>query len=361
MPENISAERLLELTKGREHFSETIPGLQHAWDSVTLGLLKTCAYKYYLTAIEGFSHAETPPALKFGICFHAAMEVYDKARAEGLDHFASQKEAVKYCILNTFEKKKIEFKNCPACGNQQEAKLSFCRDCGNQMDAVPVSFEVEKTIPWTTDDKTRNWLTLLRAVVWYSEEFKDDPLKTMIMENGKPAVELSYRWGTGVYTPDQIEYTLCGHLDRVVEFSPETYYIADKKTTKQTLYQDWFNKFKMDNQMTGYTLSGKIILHKPIQGVVIDAIQLGVNFARFRRGITNRTDDQLDEWLENTQFYFRLAEVYAENRYWPMNEMACDHYGGCHFREFCSKTPTIRRRMMESEFTRKQWNPLETR
>ena len=41
-------------------------------------------------------------------------------------------------------------------------------------------------------DTSRTKETLVRSVVWYLDEYKDDPLKTAMLPDGKPAVELSF-------------------------------------------------------------------------------------------------------------------------------------------------------------------------
>jgi hypothetical protein len=41
-------------TTGRKAFSPSIPGLQFAFDSVSLGLLKECPRKYQYTILEGW-------------------------------------------------------------------------------------------------------------------------------------------------------------------------------------------------------------------------------------------------------------------------------------------------------------------
>src|SRR5258706_532234 len=45
-----------------------------------------------------------------------------------------------------------------------------------------------KPFPYKNKDQ------LLYLVVAYLDEFKDDPCKTLILENGKPAVELSFKF-----------------------------------------------------------------------------------------------------------------------------------------------------------------------
>jgi hypothetical protein len=44
-----------------------------------------------------------------------------------------------------------------------------------------------------------------------------------------------------------------------------------------------------------------------------------------------------------------------------MNDTACDHYGGCVFREICSKDPRVQQMYLESNFKKEPWDPLKVR
>src|SRR5882757_7769861 len=102
-------------------------------------------------------------------------------------------------------------------------------------------------------------------------------------------------------------YLLCGHLDRVVTFNDDIY-VMDRKTTTSTPGDYYFDQFEPNNQMTLYTLAGKVVLDSPIRGVIIDAAQVAIDFSRFTRGITYRTQDNLEEWLKDLRFWFAKAE-----------------------------------------------------
>ncbi len=223
----------------------------------------------------------------------------------------------------------------------------------------------------------KNRRTLLQLCVDYFDFFKDDPAQTFILENGKPAVELSFKfeldWGPKAGFeldiphghPYSQPYLLCGHLDRVVTFSDHLF-VLDHKTTTTAPGPYFFNQFEPNNQMTLYTLAGKIIIDSPIRGVIIEAAQILLEKPnRFVRGFTYRTQDQLDEWVGDLHYTLQLAEHYAVINYWPQNDTACDKYGGCKFREICSKSPGVRETFLKADFTKLEkedrWNPLKPR
>lgn len=215
-------------------------------------------------------------------------------------------------------------------------------------------------------------------MVDYLDHFADDPAETFILDDGRPAVELSFRfeldWGpqASVYTLTEgahadvaQPYLLSGHLDRVVNFSGHLY-VMDRKTSLTTLSTHYFNQWSPSNQMTLYTLAGKIMLKSPIKGVIIDAAQVLLEKPNsFQRGFTYRTDDQLDEWLVDLRYWLHNAETYATNNYWPQNDTSCDKFGGCKFREVCSRSPQVREQYLRASFDKleenERWNPLRAR
>ena len=82
-------------------FHASVPMLQVAWDSTSLGTFKECPYKYYLTMILGRVPRDESVHLTFGAHYHKALEIYDHNRSQGKDHTAAQLEAVRYCYTAT--------------------------------------------------------------------------------------------------------------------------------------------------------------------------------------------------------------------------------------------------------------------
>jgi hypothetical protein len=304
--------------------SPFLPGtrIQWAWDSTSLGWLKECPRKYQYNMIKGWRPKQPSIHLHFGLLYHAALELYDRLRTEGLDH--------------------------------ENALIAVTRQA--MRDSWPWDFE-----PLERD--TKNRATLIRSIVWYLEEFADDPCETVILQNGRPAVELSFKMELDYGPSGQLggqPYVLCGHLDRVVTLNGSTY-VSDRKTTSSTPGAYYFDGFAPDNQMSLYSIAARVVYHTPVSGIIIDAVQVAVGFSRFSRGFTYRSVAQLDEWLADTRYWLDLAVQYAKAGYWPMNDKSCHHFGGCPFRRVCSKSPEVRQVFLESDFRREPWNPLEVR
>mgnify|MGYP000290530764 CR=1 FL=1 len=321
--------------------SPFLPGthIQFAWDSTSLGWLKTCPRLYQYSMIDQWRSKGNSVHLDFGGWYHSALELYDKLRAEAKDtpgesaHEDALHEVVKWCLEVTW----IDGK------------------------------------PWDSGHNLKTRETLVRTVIWYLEQFVEDTCETVILANGKPAVELSFRlemdWGpNSQITEDMINdkgpsaqpYVLSGHLDRVVKFQGN-YYVMDRKTSSTTIGSYYFDQYDPDNQMSLYSMAARVIYQTPVRGVIIDAAQIAVGFSRFSRGFTFRTEAQTEEWLANTHEWLRLAEQYAVADFWPMNDKSCHQYGGCVFRKVCSKSPEVRQKFLETDFTKREWNPLASR
>ncbi len=317
-------------------FSNLIPNLQLGLDSTSLSALKTCPQFYYLNIVEGWQPrgGGENPHLKFGSLFATANEYYHQLRTFGADHEQSLLTTLGEIIVKAWDK--------------------------------------ENNRPWISDEPTKTLKTLLRTIVWYLDQFRNDPLKTLVLSGNKPAVELSFRFplaeilydtelenGRDEYVaPSGESYVLCGHLDRVVEWNDELW-VVDNKTTKTMLNDQYFSNYNPDNQVSLYSIAGAIILEKPVEGVIIDAAQVQVNGSRFMRRPIPRTPGQLEEWLVDLKFYLRMLEEYARLNYWPRNDKACGLYGGCKFRMICGADPSVRPQLLEAFYTRRVWDPLQ--
>jgi len=317
-------------TENAQSISPFLPGtqIQFAWDSTSLELYKRCPRLYYYTMIEGWSTKGEGIHLRFGIEYHQALHDYELCKADGLDHEESLHHTVRALLERTHD---------------------------------------WKPEPRTNSEKVKTQENLLRTVVWYLDTHRNDPAKTIIFANGKPAIEVSFRfeldWGPayeeGRDNPQP--YVLCGHLDRLVNYLDDTYFM-DRKTASSTPGPYYFNQYQPHNQMSLYTLASQVVYKTPIKGGIIDAAYIAVNFSAFVRGMTFRTPDQLDEWTGDLAYYLGDAEESALEGHWRMNDTACDKYGGCRFRDVCNKSPKVREKFLQANFVKGEpWNPLKPR
>jgi hypothetical protein len=296
--------------------------LQFAWDSTSLGALKFCPRKYQLSIIEGWESKRRNVHLTFGILLHSSRERYYHAKTQGQSHDEALLQALAYLLEQTFDQ------------------------------------ELGK--PWDSGDSAKNRFTLARTLVWYCDTWRDDPLETITLANGKPAVELSFRFDSGLRAPNGEAYLLCGHIDRLARFNEQAY-VSDLKTTGHGLDQTYFLGFSPDNQLSLYAFASQVAIGHEVSGIIIDAAQVLVNGSRFQRGIVPRSKDQLEEWYDDLAYWLSQAVYYAHKNYWPMNDQNCYR---CEFRKICAKSPSTRSEWLRADFQPRAegpWNPLRTR
>jgi hypothetical protein len=285
-------------------------GRQWAWNSSSLEPGKACAREYQYRVLRGLRPKKKSVDLLFGGWYAKALELFHKDRASGVDY----DDALRATVRRVLE-------------------WTWFGDEG----------------PWQSGNANKNRETLIRSVIWYLDQYRDDTFQTVILADGRPAVELPFRF----QIDDEIWLT--GHIDRLVEHNGDIY-IQDQKTTRQSLGSWYFKKFDLSVQMSQYAYAGKIVYKQPIKGVLIDAAQIAVGFTRFERGFTFRSDDQLDEWLNET--IAAIKDIWAQAPTWRRNDAACGRYGGCDFFDVCSKPARVRETYLNADFEVAFRNPL---
>lgn len=303
-------------------FSAKLPGMQLAIDSTSLGVYKTCPMRYRLEILEGWTTKQENVHFKFGILLHSAREKYEYARVRGLDHDACLDVALDYVLRETWN-------------------TTLRR-------------------PWISDHPKKNRLTLIQTVVWYLDaKAKDDPLETVILANGKPAVELSFRFNSGVKTTKtQEDIILCGHMDRIAKLGIN-HYVPDIKTSSSDVTSpNWVKQFSPHNQFTIYTIAGKVAFDFDISGVMVDGIYIMSEGIRMHRAPIPRSLENLEEFMQDFAAVTREMEISATTQHWRKNEMACGMYGGCPWRDMCNKGEASRQKWLQAEYTKRVWDPM---
>lgn len=326
---------LLAVTATNSSFSRFSPGLQLAVDSTSLGAYKICPRWYYYTIVLGRVPRAESVHLTFGLLMHQGREIYYHLRAKGTQH----SEALLDTLASMLE----------------------------------TTLDTTTGRPWASDHPAKNRLSLLRALVWYLDLFgENDPLETVILASGKPAVELSFQFDPGFRSDEGEPWLLCGHLDRLAKLNGEPY-IDDLKTSLYALSPSWFDKFTPGNQFSLYCVAGQIVWKQPTHGLIVNGCQVGATFARFQRGLVPRPQAVLDEWLEATGEWLRQMQADAKAgarlesagsdpaEAWKMNDTSCDRFGGCPARGICSRSPASRGQALELDFKQRVWDPLQRR
>jgi len=306
--------------------SPFIPGttIQWAWDQTSISWMQECWRKYYYAMVLGYRSKHESIHLFYGILYHSALERFDRYKIAGVNFDDAQRAIVRFVLNETW----IEGK------------------------------------PWESDHDKKTRETLVRSVIWYTEQFKNDPAETVRLANGEAAVELTFQMPLDWGPYRDYNYVLTGHMDRLVSLAGDLY-CSDRKTTGSALGARYYETFKPNVQVTQYTLAGKVVYKMPIKGVLIDAAQILTGSTNFGRTISYRTDKELEEYLNELKHYWFPLQIQQARESidapWPMNPQACHKYEGCQFRKVCSMDPALRQRALDSDFIKHPWNPLEQR
>lgn len=305
------------MTTAPSPFSPTLPTFQTHWDSTSLGALKNCARLYKFSILDQWSAKNKSHHLTFGGLYASGVERYAHLRAKGLPHDAAVLGVVRWVL--------------EASGSRGPSG---------------------EWLPWNSNDTTKNRYTLVRTLVWNFEEHLNSPFKPVILANGRPAVELSFNFPA--FELDGETISLAGHMDQIVDLDGKLF-VLDDKTTGSALSASYFHRYTPDNQMSLYSIAGKVILGRPIAGVLVRAAQIGVNFARFATAQVTRPPAVLDEWMADFRAWVRLAKTHALANHWPGNDKHCVM---CDFRRVCAVSPSHREAWLKEDFEKRVWNPL---
>lgn len=339
-----------QATTVSKSISKQNPNLQFALDSTTLGSFKTCMWYGYLRHILNLVPLREPAPLTFGRHLHTGFEHYHRHLAEGMN----TDEALAKAHLKMWKDACVETKDNQPC--------EICEGClADELCSAPE--QVEKVSLWHSGRNERTMLTLSRALILYADTYDPDPAETLILADGRPAVELSFDFSPGYefHTGDKLH--LCGHIDRLVTFK-DRLWVTDYKTSGYPLDKKFFNKFNPHNQMTLYTIASQIHFEQPTEGIIIDGIQLLVGSTRFARGLSYRTAMQLEDWLTDLYLFLDYYDLCAERGAFPKCDMesVCNaFFKPCIFKEACTAAPEMEKAILRSQFKTEVWDPLTPR
>lgn len=148
-------------------------------------------------------------------------------------------------------------------------------------------------------------------------------------------------------------------MDAIKTFGGSERFVTDNKTTKTFLGQQYWAQFSPNTQVDLYDLVGNILFPQlNLSGVAIEAAQTSVGGAKFAVQTFYRNEEQRAETLQTIEWWIKQAERFAIDDFWPMNTASCKM---CSFNSVCSRPPSQRERILNANFTRRHWNPLEER
>ncbi len=277
-------------------------GRQLIFDPSSLNDALKCLRYYKIKDIDRWRSKESKVATQFGKLVHASLEEYDKA-----------------LILMPYEE---------ACNVALQKALSL----------APLLKD--------SDDTARTPESMVRAVGWYIDKYRDDPFRTAIIDLGSgPEAAIELRFEVEIPTTP---WRLSGRLDRLAYWGDELL-IVDRKTTKVTLSNRWFQSFMPGMQFACY-LWAMPKMGIETKGILVEGCQTMVSGTRWERQRFTLTQEQLQEFQDELIYYVNQIDQAYKDDYWPMRRSSCNLYGGCELRFVCNATPNIRQRYLEDKY-----------
>lgn len=243
---------------------------------------------------------------------------------------------------------------------------------------VPMLKAVEETWPdGMPIDDYRTKQKCVETLIAYTREYPAESFKVIQLPSG-PLIEQSFTLPMDLYLPcelcwdrdesspearncsncgapkEPIEYG--GILDGGVEFSGSVFTL-EHKTTSQ-LGPSYFNQFRPNNQVSGYTWGLGLMTGNRVGGALINAVGIyKASPPKFERQITVRSEEEIAEWKSSvyqTCVAIRRCERTGE---WPLYTTACTMYGRCEFHQV-HVLPHGRQRqvVLEQEYIKQAWD-----
>lgn len=343
------------------------PFLQVAWDATSLELFLRDPWTYFCVIIEGWRTPYPASALLFGSLYHESCGVYCYHRLHDADHDTALGLALDYAI-------KAAARGAPVIGEPLDA------------DGNPPHLSLEEIASTSVrkgDRNQRDTYRLLRAVVWWCDEYGDDPLYTPIrLPSGRPAIEVHFDLPLG-FKLAGIDARLCGHIDGIVRAETGELLVREWKHTTATIggvaksSSYYFLRYKPNVQINTYALAGKLLLpNEPVRGVLVEAAQTAVSFTAFEREWIDRPEPVLSEWIDCILYRTRMAENLAAEALYEqkagrdpsqvyaraMNPATMRQYGSNLFADAAFRMPRLRRPFIASKAVQSpRWNPTQAR
>lgn len=229
------------------------------------------------------------------------------------------------------------------------------------------------------DDSRKNRQSLFRVLIWYRDQFYEyNPVLETIRNEIPFRVSLAKL--VSYYSLNEFagelglsrlseQIWIGGRLDSLVRGpSHDEYWIKEIKTTVQSLSPFFFMRYSPEIQTSLYPMVARLIYPElRIRGVMLEAIQVGVNFVRFDRKEIVKWPDHAVETLRAILKSIAimcndglLEDEVATDLDIDFNETGCMAGGGpCNFRNVCNAHPAARRDILRQSFVRREpWSPL---
>jgi len=187
-----------------------------------------------------------------------------------------------------------------------------------------------------------------------------DTAKPIELPNGKRGIEFSFAEPLPLLHPlsgDPLIFS--GRADMLVEFAGARM-LLDDKTTSQ-LGNSWLYQWDLRSQFTGYSWAARQA-GIPVSGTLVRGVSILKTKYDTLQAITYRSEWELERWEKETQrTIIEMLNCHSIGDWGYNLNYACNEYGGCQFRHVCKSRPDIALEVLDSEFSRRVWDPMQHR
>lgn len=328
-----------------------VPGLQLSWDATSLRALMQCSRAYYYSIVKGYRSDRDIMRIENGSIYHVGWEAIENALVLGAAPDDALITGCRAVLSATWTETEIHF--CPACDFELpgvHSDFTDCPRCRAPLDSVRVE---KRAVAWEGDQKAYSRESALRALIWSFDSLWEKRMTPPKLEGGKAPIEMSFAFP--FHTTSHNEFWLCGNIDSTRDWNG-TIYPAERKTTGSSLSEWYFSTFQPNVQIGVYDIAGQVLWPDVAgPGVVLEATQFAVSFARSERRLILGSEDRRDEYINEISLAIDRAEVYAEEQHWPMNFASCPM---CKFKDVCKLAPHKREMALKNLFYVYKWDPL---
>ena len=205
---------------------------------------------------------------------------------------------------------------------------------------------------------------------------QDDSTFELIQVDGKPLTEQTFSFL--FYEDDRIECWLEGTLDKIGQFKGGCFAIGDWKTTSSWDNRGYFYQYEMSRQLRFYRLAlllasrkypdttlGRI--GKTRCGTFIDAIFIKPdrNAMEVKRSDVFQYDAFEMEAFEKSMYRFcerlslRIKDLSYLDKEGLLNGACEGKWGKCSFWNVCKSPDNIAAILLDRDFVKRTWNPLD--
>ena len=232
--------------------------------------------------------------------------------------------------------------------------------------AIRRALELTADWPLETGSNAKTRATLIRALIWYDTQFgATNPIMPLKLDGNGAAMEVNFQFP--LFENDPTGPQLCGNMDGIVEFGKDVW-VLERKFTASALGSFYWGKFDPNVQVDVYSIAAHLMWPQwDVRGVLVEACQSGVTFARFERKMFTRSKGRLEEALaqirrEVTELKADIAQYGADSEtVWRPRFTSCTIDRGCPFKALCTTDPSVREWELAAHWQQRKepWDPIK--